>query len=121
VYVAALHRIVHRACPQMIPGNHTTARETNPSRESPVLRTPDFGLRTSASSPTLHRFSLLTALATLALLGAGGLVTSHGAGMAVPDWPNTYGYNMFLFRSRSGSAASSTNTPIASPPPGSAC
>ena len=27
----------------------------------------------------------------------GGLVTSHGAGMAVPDWPTTYGYNMFLF------------------------
>src|SRR5687768_9215984 len=27
----------------------------------------------------------------------GGLVTSHGAGLAVPDWPNTYGYNMFLF------------------------
>jgi heme a synthase len=45
----------------------------------------------------LHRFAVLTALATLALLGAGGLVTSHGAGMAVPDWPNTYGYNMFLF------------------------
>ena len=27
----------------------------------------------------------------------GGLVTSHGVGMAVPDWPNTYGYNMFFF------------------------
>jgi cytochrome c oxidase assembly protein subunit 15 len=27
----------------------------------------------------------------------GGLVTSHEAGMAVPDWPTTYGYNMFLF------------------------
>src|SRR4051812_13937049 len=27
----------------------------------------------------------------------GGLVTSHGAGMSVPDWPNSYGYNMFLF------------------------
>lgn len=25
------------------------------------------------------------------------MVTSHGVGMAVPDWPNTYGYNMFLF------------------------
>jgi len=25
------------------------------------------------------------------------LVTSHGAGMAVPDWPTTYGYNMFFF------------------------
>ncbi len=40
---------------------------------------------------------MLTALVTLALLGVGGLVTSHGVGMAVPDWPNTYGYNMFLF------------------------
>jgi cytochrome c oxidase assembly protein subunit 15 len=27
----------------------------------------------------------------------GGLVTSHGAGMSVPDWPNTWGYNMFTF------------------------
>ncbi len=34
---------------------------------------------------------------TLVLVGAGGLVTSHGVGMAVPDWPNTYGYNMFFF------------------------
>ena len=25
------------------------------------------------------------------------MVTSHGVGMAVPDWPNTYGYNMFFF------------------------
>lgn len=48
-------------------------------------------------NPRLHRFAVLTALATLALLGVGGLVTSHGVGMAVPDWPNTYGYNMFLF------------------------
>src|SRR5215468_8839502 len=48
-------------------------------------------------SAWLHRFAVLTALATLVLLGLGGLVTSHGAGMAVPDWPNTYGYNMFFF------------------------
>jgi cytochrome c oxidase assembly protein subunit 15 len=48
-------------------------------------------------SPWLHRFAVLVALATLALIGMGGLVTSHGAGMAVPDWPTTYGYNMFLF------------------------
>src|ERR1700733_3868792 len=27
----------------------------------------------------------------------GGLVTSHGAGLSVPDWPNSYGYNMFTF------------------------
>lgn len=48
-------------------------------------------------NPWLHRFAVLTALATLTLVGVGGLVTSHGAGMAVPDWPTTYGYNMFLF------------------------
>ena len=45
----------------------------------------------------LHRFAVLTALATLTLIGIGGLVTSHEAGMSVPDWPNSYGYNMFLF------------------------
>src|SRR5258707_7118332 len=45
----------------------------------------------------LQRYALLTAAATLALIGVGGLVTSHGVGMAVPDWPTAYGYNMFLF------------------------
>jgi len=45
----------------------------------------------------LHGFACLAALATLVLVGMGVLVTSHGAGMAVPDWPNTYGYNMFFF------------------------
>lgn len=45
----------------------------------------------------LHRFAVATAAATLALIGIGGLVTSHEAGLAVPDWPTTYGYNMFLF------------------------
>jgi cytochrome c oxidase assembly protein subunit 15 len=28
---------------------------------------------------------------------AGGLVTSHEAGLAVVDWPNTFGTNMFLY------------------------
>jgi cytochrome c oxidase assembly protein subunit 15 len=27
----------------------------------------------------------------------GGLVTTTDAGMAVPDWPNTYGYNILLY------------------------
>src|SRR5262245_22534867 len=35
--------------------------------------------------------------ATLLLLVAGGLVTSNQAGLAVVDWPNSYGYNMFLY------------------------
>lgn len=36
-------------------------------------------------------------LATLTLIPVGGFVTSHDAGLAVPDWPNTYGSNMFLY------------------------
>ncbi|XZE54600.1 COX15/CtaA family protein [Planctomycetaceae bacterium SH139] len=31
------------------------------------------------------------------LIWLGGLVTTYDAGMAVPDWPGTYGYNMFLY------------------------
>ena len=49
------------------------------------------------NNPWRHRFAVLTAIATFLLLAAGGLVTSHDVGMAVPDWPNTYGYNMFFF------------------------
>ena len=45
----------------------------------------------------LHRFALLTALATFPLLFVGGLVTSTGSGLAVPDWPTTFGHNMFLY------------------------
>jgi cytochrome c oxidase assembly protein subunit 15 len=45
----------------------------------------------------VHRVALLTALATFLLIVVGGLVTSKGVGMSVPDWPTTYGYNMFLF------------------------
>lgn len=51
----------------------------------------------SAHHRWLTAFSALTAAGTLALIAIGGLVTSHGAGMAVPDWPNSYGYNLFLF------------------------
>jgi len=50
-----------------------------------------------ASRSWLSRYAALCAVATLGLIALGGLVTSHGAGMAVPDWPTTYGYNMFLF------------------------
>ena len=51
----------------------------------------------SKHNPGLNRFALFLTVATFPLIFIGGLVTSHGAGMAVPDWPNSYGYNMFLF------------------------
>ena len=31
------------------------------------------------------------------LIWVGGLVTTYDAGMSVPDWPGTYGYNLFLY------------------------
>ncbi len=38
-----------------------------------------------------HRFTLFLACCTVALLVAGGLVTSTGSGLAVPDWPLSFG------------------------------
>jgi cytochrome c oxidase assembly protein subunit 15 len=38
---------------------------------------------------------------TFPLVWIGGLVTSYDAGMAVPDWPSTYGYNLFAYPWRS--------------------
>ena len=44
-----------------------------------------------------HRLAVLTAAATCVLIVFGGLVTNTGAALAVPDWPTTFGHNMFLF------------------------
>jgi cytochrome c oxidase assembly protein subunit 15 len=51
----------------------------------------------TVSVPWVHRIAWIVASATFLLIVVGGLVTSKGAGMSVPDWPTTYGYNMFLF------------------------
>lgn len=49
------------------------------------------------TNPWLRRFAWLLATLTLLLICSGGMVTSKGVGLAVPDWPTTFGYNMFLF------------------------
>jgi len=51
----------------------------------------------SPSRRCLHIFAVFTAVCTWLTLITGGRVTSHNAGMAVPDWPTSFGYNMFLF------------------------
>src|SRR5512147_2776888 len=45
----------------------------------------------------LHLFSRVVVAATLLLIFAGGMVTSTGSGLSVPDWPNTYGWFMWTF------------------------
>lgn len=52
---------------------------------------------TGEPQPWLSRFTLVAAAAAAPLLFIGGLVTSTNSGMAVPDWPNTFGSNMFLY------------------------
>jgi len=58
------------------------------------MLTPLFIVSTRHYSPELRwrfRFTLLTLVATLCLMAWGGFVTSLFAGMAVPDWPTSFG------------------------------
>src|SRR6476659_10535764 len=57
------------------------------------------GAATSPGEPSVwpHRLAIVLACATFPLLFIGGLVTSKGAGLAVPDWPTTFGHNMFFY------------------------
>jgi cytochrome c oxidase assembly protein subunit 15 len=45
----------------------------------------------------LHRFAQFLVACTVLLILAGSLVTSHDAGLSVPDWPTSYGWSMFTF------------------------
>jgi len=47
--------------------------------------------KSPGSSPALHRFALLTAGTTFLLIIAGALVVGFDAGLAVPDWPLSFG------------------------------
>jgi heme a synthase len=55
--------------------------------------------KTSATPPArwLHRWAVLIVCLVWPLIWVGGLVTTYDAGMAVPDWPGTYGRNLFLY------------------------
>lgn len=51
----------------------------------------------SVYRPWVYRLAFLLALSVFPLIWVGGLVTTYDAGMAVPDWPNTYGWNMWAY------------------------
>ncbi len=50
-----------------------------------------------AANPWHHRYAKLVAVCTVLLIAAGGMVTSTDSGLSVPDWPTSYGWNMFTF------------------------
>src|SRR4030095_2477112 len=54
-----------------------------PSTKGPAVSTP--------YHPNLHRFAVFTAFSTFLLVIAGGLVTSTGSSLSVPDWPLSFG------------------------------
>ncbi len=47
--------------------------------------------------PSSTLFALVAALTVFILLITGGLVTGLESGLAVPDWPNSFGHNMLLY------------------------
>ena len=55
-----------------------------------VARTPD-------DRNWVGRFAILATAAAFVLLIVGGIVTSTQSGLAVPDWPSSFGANMFFF------------------------
>ena len=50
-----------------------------------------------AYRPSPHWMAVFAAVFTLPLLFVGGSVTTYRVGLAVPDWPTTFGINMFLY------------------------
>src|SRR3989304_9384222 len=54
---------------------------------------------TGATPPRFwaHRLGVATVVAPAVLIFMGGLVTNTGSGLALPDWPTTFGQNMFLY------------------------
>jgi len=55
------------------------------------MNSPQNRLADGSGSRALHRFAIICAIATFILIFVGGLVTSTGSALAVPDWPLAYG------------------------------
>ncbi len=64
-----------------------TTPDTPPTPDSPSATHPH---------PWARRLGVLLTIATFLLIGTGGLVTSYNAGLAVPDWPGSFGNWIFL-------------------------
>jgi len=61
------------------------------------INPPQPAIRRNSASIWLNRIAIFTCGCCFVLLFIGGLVTSHQAGLSVPDWPTSYGWNMFTF------------------------
>jgi cytochrome c oxidase assembly protein subunit 15 len=66
-----------------------TASLTNGRTGNRKINLPEEGV--SLPSKSLHVYAIVVACATFLLVVAGGLVTSTGSSLAVPDWPLSFG------------------------------
>ena len=55
-------------------------------------------MRSAGAAGPAYRVACFWVGSILFLITLGGQVTSKVAGMAVPDWPGTFGHNMFLYQ-----------------------
>src|SRR5437762_4839198 len=83
------HRVPRRRRTELLRRSMTADFSMSPNESSSAV--------TDRRCKWLHRFAWFTSIATLLLICSGGMVTSKGVGLAVPDWPTSFGYNMFLF------------------------
>ena len=79
----------------MIDEGGAAREERRAERAAADLRASNLARRTS--NPWHHRYVKLVTVFTVLLIAAGGMVTSTDSGLSVPDWPTTYGWNMFTF------------------------
>ena len=63
----------------------------------PLPNTQHSALSTQHFRQGPHRVAVLAAALCWPLLLSGGQVTTYRVGMAVPDWPTTFGINLFLY------------------------
>lgn len=91
---AALHRSVAADIfPQR--DRRSAATDTVAARIAGTAR--PSGRKVPGYSGVLNAYVIFVAGSILLLICSGGMVTSKGVGLSVPDWPNSYGYNMFAF------------------------
>ena len=70
--------------------------DANPSQQTLLVTT----VRSPGYRFAPHWIAVGAAIFTWPLLFVGGLVTTYRVGMAVPDWPTTFGINMFVYDMR---------------------
>ncbi|EMI44425.1 COX15/CtaA family protein [Rhodopirellula sp. SWK7] len=77
------------------------ASTTNDTTTAGAYEAPETELASSnaltKTSPWPRRLAVVLVVLVWPLIWVGGLVTTYDAGMSVPDWPGTYGYNLFLY------------------------